>query len=139
VIGIGNPLRGDDAAGLAVASALGAEAFAGEPIGLIDAWAGAGTVVVVDAMRSGAPPGTVVRADAGDGPLPTAFSPAVSSHAIDLVAVIELARELGRLPAGLEVIGIEGGTFATGVGLSPAVERAVAEVAQDLAQRKVLR
>ena len=65
VIGIGNPLRGDDAIGLLVARRVRELAdpevevmeLEGEPARLIDAWQGAGLAVVVDAVKTGAPAG----------------------------------------------------------------------------------
>jgi len=48
---------------------------------------------------------------------------------------VELARALELLPPMLNVIGIEGSDFSTGEGVSPAVERAAIEVADELARR----
>ncbi|HUJ56427.1 MAG TPA: hydrogenase maturation protease [Gaiellaceae bacterium] len=136
VIGVGNPLRGDDAAGVAVAERLrdrvppGVEvvACAEEPSRLMEAWGDAETVVLVDTVASGAPPGTLHRFEAGDAPVPArAFRS--STHAIGLAETIELARALGRLPKRVLVYGIEGGGFATGEGLSPPVEDAVVAAA----------
>ena len=57
VVGIGNPLRGDDGVGPAVAALLRARAHPGvqvaevhaDPIALLDLWAGRRRVVLVDA------------------------------------------------------------------------------------------
>ena len=127
VIGVGNRWAGDDAAGLAVARRVGGRELEGDPASLLDAWAGADDVVVVDAAASGAPPGTIRRFDAGAGPLP-ARSLRSSSHAFGVPDAIELARALGRLPARLEVYAIEGASFAAGAALSGPVERAVDEL-----------
>ena len=67
VIGVGNAWRGDDGAGLAVARRVRELAPAGVEVrevesdatALVDVWSGAEHVVVVDAARSGAAPGTV--------------------------------------------------------------------------------
>ena len=54
VIGVGNPWRGDDGAGIEVARRLGGVAFEGDGTGLIDVWENADDeVVVVDAAASG--------------------------------------------------------------------------------------
>ena len=71
MIGVGNAYRGDDAAGLAVARLLrerGVEALdqEGEPVALVELLAGHGAVVLIDAVRSGASPGTVHRVDDDD-------------------------------------------------------------------------
>ena len=141
VIGIGNGLRRDDGAGLMAARRLqagaarvsrrrhSAEPFrvlehSGEGVGLIDCWEGADAVILLDAVRSGAPPGTIHRWDARLRPLPAkAFRG--SSHALGLAEAIELARALGRLPPYLVVYGIEGRDFEAGTALSPEVEAAL--------------
>ncbi|HEY9434959.1 MAG TPA: hydrogenase maturation protease [Blastocatellia bacterium] len=135
IIGIGNEYRGDDAAGLIVARRL-KERLAdsakvieqsGDGASLMEAWRGAETVIIIDAMMSGAPPGTIRRLDASAQPsLKEAFR--CSTHAFGVAEAIELARALTRLPQSLVVFGIEGKNFSAGVGLSPEVERAVGGV-----------
>jgi hydrogenase maturation protease len=134
VIGVGTRWAGDDAAGLAVARRVGGRELEGDPASLLDAWAGADHVVVVDAAASGAPPGTIRRFDAGAGSLPARLM-RTSTHALGVPEAIELARALGRLPARLEVYAIEGARFTAGAELSPAVERAVRELAESLSAR----
>ena len=132
VIGIGNAWRSDDAAGLEVARALqnspleGVDVLAreGEPTELIDVWAGAEAVWLVDAVSSGATPGTVHRLDASSEPLPAVLF-RVSSHLVGLAEAVELARALDRLPPRVVVYGIEGARFEAGEGLTPEVEVAV--------------
>jgi hydrogenase maturation protease len=135
IIGIGNEYRGDDAAGLVVARRLKerlGESFTvleqrGDGAALMEAWRGAETVVVIDAVMSGAAPGTIRRFDAIAQPFPKgAFRR--STHAFGVAEAVELARALGELPKTLVVYGVEGKNFAAGVGLSPEVERAVGEV-----------
>jgi hydrogenase maturation protease len=130
VIGVGNAYRSDDAAGLLVARRLrerGVEAleYEGEPVALLDAFAGRDAVVLVDAVRSGAPPGTVHRADASEQPLPTELRSAPSTHLVGVAEAIELGRALGRLPARVIVYGIEGEQFVAGEELSPSVAAAI--------------
>jgi hydrogenase maturation protease len=137
VIGIGNPLRGDDAVGLLAARRVreladpGVEVMEleGEPARLIDAWQGAGLVVVVDAVKSHATEGRVMRFDATAGPLPPSLS-ATSTHALGLGDAVEIARALDRLPKRLIVFGVEGTRFQAGSDLSPAVAAAVQSVAE---------
>jgi hydrogenase maturation protease len=137
VIGIGNPLRGDDAIGLFVARRVHELAdprvevleLEGEPARLIDAWQGAGLAVVVDAVRSEATAGKVMRIDATAEPLPPSLS-ASSTHALGLGDAIEIARALNRLPPRLIVYAIEGTRFEAGSEVSPAVAAAVPAVAE---------
>jgi hydrogenase maturation protease len=147
VIGIGNRLRGDDAAGVAVAERLSERVPAGvevvacdeEPSRLMDAWEGADSVVLVDTVSSGAPPGTLHRFDAGEEAVP-ARTFRSSTHAIGIPDTVELARALGRLPRRVRVYGIEAESFATGSELTPAVAAAVdslaAAVLRDLEEER---
>jgi hydrogenase maturation protease len=72
LIGIGNAYRHDDAAGLMVARRLKERALSscevheqvGEGTALMELWKGAERVVVVDAVQSGSPAGTIHRFDA---------------------------------------------------------------------------
>lgn len=132
VIGIGNALRRDDAAGLEVARALKAQAPAGvtvlehggEGADLMEVWRQARRVMLVDAAHSGAGPGTLHRLDCGREPLPASMF-GDSTHAFGVAGAVELSRVLGRLPEQLIVLGIEGEDYRLGAGLSPAVRRAV--------------
>lgn len=135
VIGVGNALRHDDAAGLEVARRVAARAPGiavreqeGEPLGLLEQWRGAAAALVVDALRSGASPGTVSRLDLSERPLPAPLPGSTSTHAIGLGEAIELARALGRLPPLLVLYGIEGRCFTAGRGLCREVSDAVAAV-----------
>lgn len=132
VIGVGNGWRGDDAAGLVAARRLrelapdGVEVAEaeGELSALLDLWEGADDVLVIDAVRSGAGPGTLHRVDARATSLPARLA-RHSTHAVGLAEAIELGRTLGRLPSRLIVFGIEGERFEPGTQLSPAVESGV--------------
>jgi len=141
VIGAGNADRGDDGAGVRVVRTLrerqpeGMDLHEanGDMVGLIDRWASDDRVILIDAMRSGAAPGTVRRFDALRDPLPASHFPPTSTHAFGVVEVTELARQLHRLPAELTVYGIEGLCFEAGAPMSPAVEAAARRVADELA------
>jgi hydrogenase maturation protease len=136
VLGLGNPDRGDDAAGREVARRLRgglpegvtvAEAD-GEATDLLARLDDADAVYLIDACVSGAPAGTVRRIDAAREPLPPgAFG--LSTHGLGPADAIELARALDRLPETCVVYAIEGAAFETGAPLSPAVAGAVEAVA----------
>ncbi|HLO78268.1 MAG TPA: hydrogenase maturation protease, partial [Magnetospirillum sp.] len=118
VLGIGHPFRGDDAIGPMAAEAVAALALPdvtalahhGEGTDLMERWAGFDRVVAVDATRSDSAPGTIRRWDAVAEKLPAALFPK-SSHLFGLAEAVEMARLLGRLPAGFTVIGVEGRDF----------------------------
>ena len=98
-----------------------------EPTRLIDAWDGLDLVVIVDAVRSGAAPGTVHRFEPRDGPLPGGLA---STHAFSIADTVELGRALGRAPRRFLVLGVEGAAFALGDPVTPAVEAAIPGVAE---------
>ena len=129
VAGMGSEHRRDDGAGPAVARHTAAEAPATrdigpivDPLDLLGRWDGADLAVVIDAVSSGARPGTVRVVDVtagGSAPRPT------STHGIGLLDVLRLARTIDQAPTRVIVVGIEGGDFGRGVGLSPAVQAAI--------------
>jgi hydrogenase maturation protease len=139
VLGIGNPDRGDDGAGPAVAARLQGllpadvevAVHGGEMAGLLARLEGAASAFLVDACLSGAPPGSIRRLDVGPAPLPPGAL-GVSTHGFGLGEAVELARALRQLPPVCVIYAIEGTGFETGAPLSPAVAAAVAEVAERL-------
>ncbi|HET9533229.1 MAG TPA: hydrogenase maturation protease [Blastocatellia bacterium] len=139
LIGCGNEYRSDDGAGLLVArlaKEMGSEHVAvreslGEGAALLDAWKGAETVILIDAVCSGSEAGTIYRVEAHRERLPAELFHC-STHAFGVAEAIELARALNRLPARLIVYGIEGKSFAAGIGLSPEVSEAARRVADSV-------
>lgn len=137
VVGLGSVDRGDDAAGPVVARAVAALELPGvevveheDPTDLLELWSGRHTVVVVDAVRSGAEPGTLHILKTGPNGarlVPgAAWAGKGGTHAFGLPAAVDLARALGRLPREVFVVGIEAGRFDHGSPLSPPVAAAVA-------------
>ena len=135
MIGVGNELRGDDAAGIAVArrlreaTDLDVRELQRESTGLLDAWQDRDAVVLVDTMRSGAEPGSIRRMDATETPLPSDLGGSTSTHAVGLAETLELARTLGRLPGRVVVYAIEGRRFEAGAPMSDAVRSGIDELA----------
>jgi len=146
VIGVGNPERGDDGAGIATVRRLRGRVepavrlleLPSNVLRVIDGWVGADAVVLVDAMSSGAAPGTIRRFDATAGPLPAPAFSGGSTHGFGVAEAVELARSLGRLPGRLVVYGIEGARFGPERGLSAPVAAAVREVAASLEQVRAM-
>ena len=139
VIGVGNAMRGDDAVGLEVARLLegslpkevSLHVCEGEPVALLELWAGCDRVILVDAMVSGAEPGTVRSFDAATAPLPPELS-GTSTHLLGVGEAIELARTLDRLPGRVDVYAIEAGRLDAGEPLSATVAAAAAVVAASI-------
>jgi hydrogenase maturation protease len=141
VIGLGNPDRGDDGIGVAVARRVAQYVPVGvsvaenvPPVSLVDAWDPDDEVVIVDAMVSGRAPGSLLIVDAARERLPAGGWGSGGTHAMGLSEAVELARALGRMPRRLVVVGIEiDNVLPTDDGLS-----AQAAAARDAAVEVVL-
>ena len=140
LIGVGNEYRSDDGVGLVALRELRNMGFPntryiesdGDGADLVEAWTNAEMVILIDAISSGAAPGTIYRFDALTQPLPLTFS-SQSTHAFGVAEAIELARILHQLPSHLIVYAIEGKHFAVGLGLSSEVKQAIHEVVSQVA------
>jgi hydrogenase maturation protease len=132
IIGIGNPDRGDDAAGILAARHVhgGRVIEWADCSTLLELWEDADEVIVIDAMRSGRPPGTTQRFDAWSERLPAGGF--VSTHAMGVAETVEMARVLDRLPRRLLVYGIEASDVTPGAAPSPEVYAAAVAVAAEI-------
>lgn len=138
-IGIGNEFRQDDGVGIEVARVLKTMKLphvrvieqTGEGAALMDAWAGAEKVILVDAVLSGQEPGTIYRINAHEQQIPRDFF-SYTTHAFSVAEAVEMARTLSQLPPTLIVYGVEGKAFSEGIGLSPIVEQAVQAVLEKI-------
>ncbi len=139
VIGLGQALRGDDAAGreavrLWRAAHPGAEArveLIGLPgLQLLEFLKGASAAVIVDAVQSGAPPGTLHLLNESE--IAAFGAGAGSAHGFGVAETLALGRELcpDELPGTIVVVGIEIAQMELGQPLSPAVKAALPQAAQ---------
>lgn len=141
LIGIGNVLRGDDAAGIALLEALRGRLSAdvemivtdAEPAALIELLEHSRAAYLLDASRSNAPPGTVRRFDLARASLPAGHG-RPSTHELGVAEGIELARALGALPRPCVLYTIEGVSYAAGAALSKPVRTAIAALARRVAR-----
>lgn len=132
VLGIGNPIMGDDGIGIAVLAELMAtgleqpvEFIDGGTIGmsLLPAVEDAGSLLVLDAVTGSGPPGTLVHL-VGDQ-LPRLIRGKISQHQVGLLDVLAGARLRGTEPDRLAVVGLVPGDVSLRVGLSPEVAAAI--------------
>lgn len=136
IVGCGTADRGDDAAGLVVARRLreiGFEALehSGDGLALMELWHGRELVILIDAVVTGAVPGSLGVWDAADARfVAEGFR---GTHAVGIADAVKLARVLGRMPARLYIYGIEARRFEPGAGLSAEVEAAVEPVTRSIA------
>jgi hydrogenase maturation protease len=147
IIGIGQSLRGDDAAGLetvrrwqklhpetAADPRIRVEQAGMPGLELIDLMANADCALLVDAVQSGAAPGKlqmvkpeqVISFDGSTG----------SAHGWGVAETLALAKELQYpLPSQLYILGIEAVSFEMGAPLSKAVADSLIQAAEMIEER----
>ncbi|MEA9391294.1 HyaD/HybD family hydrogenase maturation endopeptidase [Acerihabitans sp. TG2] len=134
VLGIGNLLLSDEGVGVRVVEGLergyclpsGVDTLDGGTSGmeLMETMAKREHLIVVDAVRTGAAPGSVVLLH--DNQVPALFTQKISPHQLGLCDVLMALRLTDEFPNRLTLVGIEPESLAPGIGLSPTVNRAVA-------------
>lgn len=132
IVGIGNPYRGDDAAGWAVIDGLMERLSSviklvkqrGDIAELIDIFSQNKTVYLIDACRSNAPIGTWQRIDAQKQPI-IEENPQTSTHGFSVSQAISLAKNLDQLPNKLILYVINGDSYTISDKFSPSVAKSV--------------
>ncbi len=131
IVGVGNPLMGDDGVGIAVIRELGKESLpAGVELfdggtSLLDVLpevAHCRRIILVDCCRAGGEPGTLHRTPMRPGEWQTA-PPGASLHELNVVHALQLHRLGGGKLNEVLLIGIEPESVALREGLSPAVQK----------------
>lgn len=141
VIGCGNRLCGDDAAGPELIRRLMARGLpagvrcldaATDGIAVIDAMRNVPRMILVDACASGAEPGTILELTEAD--IETPPPGRVSVHAIRWNHALVLARQLlgSAYPPAVAIRLIEGVSFQPGDSLSPVVAKALERLADEI-------
>ena len=143
VIGIGQTLRGDDAAGIEAVRRW-QDAFPGTAdradvavryvelpgLGLLDELDGFEAALLVDAVQSSGAPGTVYRLDPDD--LASSGSGAGSAHGWGVAESLELGRQLNPLllRVRIRLVDIEAQQIDLGSLMSPAIRKALVEASE---------
>lgn len=147
VIGLGNPLMGDDGLGLVALEWLRSEYTIPPDVELVDGgtWGmnllpvieDAGRVILIDAIDVAAAPGTPHRLERER--LPRYLATKISPHQVDLRDVLALAELRGTLPADTVAVGLQPARIELGNELSEVlrcrVDDLVLLVVQELADR----
>jgi hydrogenase maturation protease len=145
VVGCGNPHAGDDSVGLEVVRRLRARGEGAcellempqASVEMLDLLQGAGVVLFVDAVSSGAPPGTVHLVPLPSSGIETRALGALSSHGWGLAEMLGLAGALRRPTPRLMLLGVEVGVVRPGEARTAAVEGAVEIVVEKFPQLRV--
>lgn len=136
ILGLGNPLCGDDGLGPVAVARLakryapgpGVEIVDGGTLGLalLSELEGARKVILVDAVRTGDPPGSPVRVEGEE--IEQVARHRLSPHQIGVADLLQAARVTGCLPDRLVLLGVVPETIELGLGCSPAVEAALPDL-----------
>jgi len=151
VVGCGNPLAGDDGAGVEVVRRLrevgtkGCEfcMLTADAVAILEKFPSVDLILLVDAVIcevKDAAPGTLhlvpLSLDLGpealsqDGGIEPRSTGTLSSHGWGFWETLKLARALSRPVPRVALLGVEIGQIAMGAQRSPAVERAIAVVVE---------
>ena len=143
VIGLGNPLLGDDGVGWKVVEALNpllarsgieTDLLAGGGLSLMERLIGYDRAVIVDAICSGAPVGSLIHLGVNDRPTQRS----ASAHDVDLPTALSLGRRVGaHLPPSeqITILAIEAEDVVSfGETLTPEVESAIPLATQAVLQ-----
>ncbi len=133
VLGLGNVLLADDGIGAAAIARLerdygippGVRLVEGGTLGLslLDQIAEAEHVILVDAVATGAPPGSLVRLDGAE--LLDAVRERLSVHQVGVADLLNAAHLIGRYPASLVLLGLTPGAITLGIARTRLVEAAI--------------
>lgn len=133
VLGLGNILMQDEGLGVRAVERLAADyrlpkgtrAIDGGTKGLdlLPYLAGVTDLLILDAVETSQPPGTIVRLE-GDS-IPASLSVAMSMHQIGVQELLMVSRIKGTSPGHIVVWGMQPGSLDWGLDLTPPVQAAL--------------
>lgn len=133
LLGIGNILMNDDAAGVLVVKALAEKFDFPEELTIMDGGTlgldilphleGVDRLLVVDAVETGGVPGTLIRMTGDD--IPLALATKVSPHQMGLKDLLLVADLQGYAPGEMVLWGVQPGSIEMDLELSPEVARSM--------------
>jgi hydrogenase maturation protease len=133
VLGLGNVLLRDEGLGVWVAETLKRELQFPEGVSIVEGGTlgldllplldGVGRLCVIDAVRLGRAPGSIVRLEGDD--VPAALDVKLSPHQIGVQDLFAAARLIGREPPSVVLWGMEPERLDPGTGFSLAVARSL--------------
>jgi len=143
ILGIGNILLKDEGIGVHVVHQLqkedlpdNVEIIDGGTAGLdiLLSQEGLHKLVVIDAVRAGSEPGTIVKFEIRNSKFETPIfrQSQLSLHQLDLFDAIAVAEKMNTLPEEIVVVGVEPAEVNLGLELSEEVARSVPEVIEQV-------
>jgi len=143
VLGLGNPLLGDDGVGIAALERLGREWRVPPGVELVDGgtWGlsllptveSTRRLLIVDAIDLGGDPGTLHRLDGAE--LPAWLDHKISPHEVGLRDLLAVARFRDGLPEETCAIGLQPERLEMGRGLSPVVRARLDALVDEIVDR----
>lgn len=127
IVGVGNLLISDEGVGVHLVRALRQTTLPSHVsvfelgtrgLEILDKVEGFAKLIIVDAVKSGAVPGSIGRWRVGEIIDPSAPT-MVSLHEVDLLTTLKIGRATGKLPDDIVIIGIEPKLLSPGLELSP--------------------
>lgn len=146
ILGLGNPLCGDDGAGVAAVTRLGARYSVPPGVVVLDGGTlglsllphlqSARRAILVDAVNTGDPPGTLVRIEGDD--VAHAAAHKLSPHQVGVADLLDGALLSGRRPDRMVLLGVVPACIDLGTARSPQTDSkidALVEIVIDEAAR----
>ena len=138
VLGIGNTILTDEAAGVRVVEALEQAYRVPESVQLIDGGTSGMEMIedlsdldfllVIDVVKTGAAPGTLVKISGEQ--IPVFFRRKLSPHQIALPDVLASLELLDAMPREIVVLGVEPVSLELGMEMTPTVAQAIAPLVE---------
>lgn len=136
VLGLGNTIMSDDGIGPALIGRLeasgrvpvGVELLDGGTLGLdlLPQLEGVQRLILLDAVETGQPPGSVVRLSGDE--VPMALETKLSPHQMGMKDLLAVARLMGQLPEEIVLFGVQPQSLELGTELSPVVTAVLPEL-----------
>ena len=142
IIAVGNSLYGDDGIGSAVLDTIRdgglfpvAELLdmKTDALAMIDHFDPDSLHIVIDAVKMGKTPGTVVKFAPDDVEMVMQWDQ-LSLHGFGLAETFAMAKQIGKLPQQTVIIGVEPQQIDINNGLSPSVQKGIAKVISIIAE-----
>lgn len=141
VLGIGNLLLQDEGAGVRAVEEFGRRYAVPEGVELLDGGTsgiellqyiqGRDRLILIDVVKSGNPPGTIIRLEGEE--VPALFQKKISPHQLGISDLLATAMLIDKIPKQVTLFGIEPKSVETGLELSEEVGGKIGRLADMVA------